>query len=285
MCCGGNLLSKAGHERKSPWFGRGHFRIRLGPPMTRRLALLLLEVACPIALVAIVWVWTAQADSIFFPPLESVFKAFDAVWLGSAFETDALPSLRRWGIAYVISVLIGVGIGVPMGLNPTARLVMGPVLAFLRTTPPPALLPIAMILMGIGDAMKISMIVLVCVFPVLLSTADGIAEVHPTARDVARTYQVPFFAELLRILLPSAASRIFAGMRTSCSLALTMIVLSEMFGSTNGIGYRILGALRSFAIADMWSGVLLIGLLGYAINIAFGWIEQRAIRWVRGATL
>lgn len=248
--------------------------------MKRRSGLLILELACPIALVAALWVWTAHADSFFFPPLESVFKAFGSLWLGSAFWQDAVPSLARWAAGFVLSVLIGVALGVPMGLNATARQLLEPLMEFFRSTPPPALLPIAVILLGIGDMMKVSMIVLVCVFPVLLSTADGIAEVHQTARDVARTYRIPFHAELFRILLPSAAQRILAGMRTSCSLALTMIVLSEMFGSTNGIGYRILSSLRGFSIPEMWSGVILIGLLGYLISIVFSWIEHHALRWL-----
>ncbi len=215
---------------------------------------------------------------MFFPPLDQIFKAFYTFWMGPALLNDALPSLMRWAAAYALCVLFGVAIGVPMGLSPAARHVVGPIVAFLRSTPPPALLPIAMIILGIGSAMQVSMIVLVCVFPVLLSTADGVAEIHPTIRDVATTYRIPFRAELVRILLPAAAPRILAGMKTSCSMALMMIVLSEMFGSTNGIGFQILGALRSFAIAEMWAGILLIGVLGYAINFAFGSMERSLLR-------
>jgi len=247
--------------------------------MSRAKRLLLLEIVSPIAIVAILWVWSARAGSFFFPPLLSICKAFNTVWLGSGLLNDAVPSLSRWAAAYAIALILGIALGVPLGLSPIAKRLLGPVMEFFRAIPPPAILPIAVILFGIGDAMKISIIVLVSIFPILISTADGVAEVHPTVRDVAKTYRIPFHAELFRILLPAASPRIFAGLRTSCTLALVMIVLSEMFGSTNGIGYRILGSLRSFSIPEMWSGIILIGLLGYCINLFFGWIERRALSW------
>ena len=247
--------------------------------MSRSARLLLLEALCPVALVGVLWMWSAHADAFFFPPLSSIFKAFNSVWLGPGLMNDAVPSLSRWAIAYAIATGLGVAVGVPLGLSPTARRVLGPVMEFIRATPPPAILPIAVILLGIGDTMKISIIVLVSIFPILISAADGVAEVHSTVRDVAKTYRIPFHAELFRILLPAASPRIFAGLRTSSTLALVMIVLSEMFGSTNGIGYRILVSLRSFSIPEMWSGVILIGLLGYGINLFFGWVERRSLSW------
>ncbi|MGE4337341.1 MAG: ABC transporter permease [Pigmentiphaga sp.] len=250
--------------------------------MISRLRSVGLEWAVPIALVAAIWFWTASADSFFFPPLKQVLHTFWNFWLaGPGLLNDALPSLGRWLAAYILCVILGVGIGIPMGLNQSAREIADPVLSFIRSTPPPALLPIAMIILGIGNAMQISMIVLVSVFPILLSTADGMAEIHATVRSVARAYRIPFFAALRLIFLPAAGPRILAGMRTSCSMALMMIILSEMFGSTNGIGYQILASLRSFAIAEMWSGIILIGVLGYLINVAFGWMEGRLLRWTR----
>jgi ABC-type nitrate/sulfonate/bicarbonate transport system permease component len=247
--------------------------------VSRSARLLALEIICPIVLVVIIWFWTQAANSFFFPPLSAIMTAFAKLWMGPALINDAVPSLARWGVAYVIAVVLGIAIGIPMGLSRTARDLFGPIIEFVRTTPPPAILPIAVILLGIGDLMKVSMIVLVCVFPILLSTADGVAEVHQTYRDVAKAYRIPFVSELFLILLPAAGPRIFAGLRTSCTLALVLIVLSEMFGSTNGIGYRILASLRSFAIPEMWSGVILLGLLGYAVDLGFGWGERRLLRW------
>jgi ABC-type nitrate/sulfonate/bicarbonate transport system permease component len=84
-------------------------------------------------------------------------------------------------------------------------------------------------------------------------------------------------------MLPAATPQIFAGMRTSLSLALILMVISEMVASTNGIGYFVLQSQRTFAIPEMWSGIILLGLLGYAFNGVFVLIEKRVLRWHRGA--
>ena len=88
---------------------------------------------------------------------------------------------------------------------------------------------------------------------------------------------------LLRVTLPAAAPQIFAGMRTSLSLALILMVISEMVASTNGIGFFVLQSQRSFAIPEMWAGILLLGLLGYALNLIFMLVERRVLAWHRGA--
>jgi ABC-type nitrate/sulfonate/bicarbonate transport system permease component len=84
-------------------------------------------------------------------------------------------------------------------------------------------------------------------------------------------------------MLPAAGPQIFAGMRTSLSLALILMVISEMVASTNGIGYFVLQSQRSFDIPEMWSGILLIGIIGYALNVVFLLIERRVLRWHRGS--
>jgi ABC-type nitrate/sulfonate/bicarbonate transport system permease component len=96
-------------------------------------------------------------------------------------------------------------------------------------------------------------------------------------------YDVSARDRLLRVTLPAASPQIFAGMRTSLSLALILMVISEMVASTNGIGYFVLQSQRSFAITEMWSGILLLGILGYVLNAVFLLIERRVLSWHRGA--
>jgi ABC-type nitrate/sulfonate/bicarbonate transport system permease component len=84
-------------------------------------------------------------------------------------------------------------------------------------------------------------------------------------------------------VLPAAAPQIFAGMRTSLSLALILMVISEMVASTNGIGYFVLQAQRRFNMPEMWSGIFVLGILGYALNAGFVLVERRVLRWHRGA--
>ena len=154
---------------------------------------------------------------------------------------------------------------------------------FLRAIPPPALLPFSIVVLGVGNSGKIFLIAFVCVWPVLLNTIDGVTAIDPTLRETARVYGVKGMDRLRRIVLPAACPQIFAGMRTSLSLALILMVISEMVASTDGIGFFVLQSQRSFAIPEMWSGILLLGLLGYVLNVIFILVERRVLAWHRGA--
>jgi ABC-type nitrate/sulfonate/bicarbonate transport system permease component len=197
--------------------------------------------------------------------------------------SDVLPSLARLGAGYAIALVAGVAIGVPLGLSRTARRAASPIVEFLRSIPPPALLPPAIVVVGVGNSMKALIIAFVCVWPVLLNTIDGITGIDPTLNDTTRVYGVRGLDRLRRVVLPAAGPQIFAGMRTSLSLAVILMVISEMVASTNGIGFFVLQSQRSFAIPEMWSGILLLGILGYLLNLAFALVERRVLDWHRGA--
>ncbi len=194
-----------------------------------------------------------------------------------------MPSLVRLGLGYLIACAVAVGVGLALGLSPRLRRATSPIVEFLRAIPPPALLPFGILVLGVGTSMKVFIIAFVCLWPVLLNTVDGVAGVDPTLRETARVYGIGRRDRLLRLTLPAAAPQIFAGMRTSLSLALILMVISEMVASTNGIGYFVLQSQRTFAIPEMWSGILLLGILGYALNAIFVLVERRVLRWHRGA--
>ncbi|PXY30102.1 nitrate ABC transporter permease [Prauserella sp. PE36] len=249
----------------------------------RGLLLIALEIAVPLAALAAWWVWSAGADSFYFPPLADILVTFADTWVFERVGSDVVPSLARLAAGFGIAVLAGVALGTALGLSETARRVAGPIVEFGRAVPPPALLPFGMLVLGVGDTMKIFVIAVVCVWPVLLNTVDGVRGVDPTMLDTARVYGITGTERLLRIVWPSALPQVFAGMRTSLSLALILMVISEMVASTEGIGYFVLESQRSFAIPEMWSGILLLGLLGYLLNAGLALVERRVLRWHRGA--
>jgi ABC-type nitrate/sulfonate/bicarbonate transport system permease component len=249
----------------------------------RRALPIALEIAVPVALLVVWGVWSAQAQTFYFPPLTDILEQFRDTWLFERVGSDVLPSLARLGAGYALAVLAGVLAGIPLGLSRTARRAASPLVEFLRAIPPPALLPPAIVLIGIGDTMKVLIIAFVCVWPVLLNTIDGITGIDPTLNDTARVYGVRGADRLRRIVLPAASPQIFAGMRTSLSLAVILMVISEMVASTNGIGFFVLESQRSFAIPEMWSGILLLGILGYVLNLVFVGVERRVLAWHRGA--
>jgi ABC-type nitrate/sulfonate/bicarbonate transport system permease component len=242
-----------------------------------------LEVLVPLLLLGLWAIWSAGTDTFYYPPLTEILEKFSETWLFERVGSDVVPSLLRLTAGYFLAVFVAVLVGIPLGLNDTARRAAAPIVEFLRAIPPPALLPLAIVVIGVGNSMKVLLIAFVCLWPVLLNTIDGIRGIDPTLNETVRIYGVRGLTRLRLVTLPAAAPQIFAGMRTSLSLALIMMVISEMVASTNGIGFFVLQSQRSFAIPEMWSGILLLGILGYVLNLIFILVERRVLAWHREA--
>jgi ABC-type nitrate/sulfonate/bicarbonate transport system permease component len=249
----------------------------------RRLLGIGLEIAVPILLLVLWGLLSANSQSFYFPPLTKILTTFKDTWLFDRFGSDAIPSLLRLAAGYALACIVAIALGVALALVPALRRAADPIVQFLRAIPPPALLPFGILVLGVGTGMKVFVIAFVCLWPVLLNTMDGIAGLDPTLTDTSRVYGISTRDKILYVLMPAAAPQIFAGMRTALSLALILMVISEMVASTNGIGYFVLQSQRSFAIPEMWSGIVLLGILGYVLNLIFSLVERRVLRWHRGA--
>jgi ABC-type nitrate/sulfonate/bicarbonate transport system permease component len=241
------------------------------------------EIAVPIAILVAWQLWTVHAHSTKFPRLSTILVTFRDMWLFSQFGTHVLPSLERIGMGFAIAVIAGIALGIPLGLSRWGRLWAMPHIEFWRAMPPPALLPISIVLLhSIGNVQKVSFIAFFCLFPVLLNTIDGVRGIDPTLIETARSYNVPRLERIRRLVLPAAAPQIAAGMRTSLSLAVIVMVLSEYFSSTSGVGYVLLISKNTFQLAPMWAAIVLIGVLGYLLNVLFLIAERRLLAWHRG---
>ena len=252
-------------------------------PGKARAAKIAVEIAVPIAILVLWQAWTVHASSPYFPRLSTILVEFRDMWLFSQFGTHVVPSLERIGLGFLIAVVAGIAIGIPLGLSRWARLWAMPHIEYWRAIPPPALLPISIILLhSIGDRQKVTFIAFFCLFPILLNTIDGVRAIDPTLLETARSFNVPKRERIRRLVLPAAAPQIAAGMRTSLSLAVIIMVLAEYFSSTSGVGYVLLISKNTFEFSPMWAAILLIGLLGYVLNVIFLLVERRLLAWHRG---
>jgi len=187
-------------------------------------------------------------------------------------------------VGYFFATVIGVTIGIIIGSFKKIYQLLDPVLQFWRAIPATAIIPVGILLIGIGDQMKIVVICFGAMWPILINSADG-ARLVPTERlDTARIFGLTPIETLLRVIVPSASPMIAAGMRTGLSIAFIMIVVSEMIGSTDGLGYYILQAQRTFAIPEMYGGIGLLAILGYLLNVLFVQVEKRVLAWHYGQT-
>jgi ABC-type nitrate/sulfonate/bicarbonate transport system permease component len=241
------------------------------------------EIAVPLAILAAWQWWTVQAERQEFPRLSTILVEFRELWLFSQFGEHVVPSLTRIALGFGLAVVVGVALGIPIGLSRIARLWTMPHIEYWRAMPPPALLPISVILLhSIGNVQKVSFIAFFCVFPILLNTIDGVRGIDPTLVDTARSYGIRGWERIRRVVLPAALPQIAAGMRNSLSLAVIIMVLAEYFSSTSGVGYVLLISKNTFEMAPMWAAILLIGALGYLLNLVFLLAERRLLAWHRG---
>jgi ABC-type nitrate/sulfonate/bicarbonate transport system permease component len=243
--------------------------------------------------VAVGWqLATTGGRSIFFPPLTEILAQARRSWLSGpasslfltpAVASDVVPSLGRLLGGWLLAVVAGVSVGTAIGLVRNLADYLDPVIEFVRAIPPPALIPPFIVVLGLGSDMKIALIAVGVVWPILLNTIDGVRSVDPVLVDTGRTLRTGRPRRLAYIVLPSAAPRIFAGLRVSLSLSLILMVISEMVAATGGIGFTIVQAERSFAIKQMWAGIVLLGVLGYLLNTLLLLVERRVLAWHRGA--
>ena len=234
-------------------------------------------------LVLVIWgIWASASPAPFFPSPLIIFEAFVDTWVGPAFVTDVLPSLGRLALGIVLSVLVGIVAGTLIGLVRWLRDLLEPMLEFFRAIPPPVLIPIVAVLLGPTDTMKVTVIVAGSVWPVLLNTIDGVRATDSVMTETARSFALTPVERIRYLVLPAASPRIMAGTRQSMSIALILMVISEMFYSSSGLGYRIVYFQRNYLIAEMWSGILLLGLIGVLLAGIFGFVERRVLRWYHG---
>lgn len=223
------------------------------------------------------------------PPVTDILATFGALWTDKPFPeqtfvAQTFATLWRMAVGYLLAAVLGIGLGLMMGRSQAVADLFNPLVEFLRPMPPVALIPLLLLLVGIGDQMRLIVIVYASFFPVLLNTVDGVRAVHPTLLDVARTFRVSRHDLLRRVILPAALPQIVAGLRISLAIALIVALVSEMVGATNGLGYFILQQQRSLRIRETYAGLVLLALLGFALNALFLLAESRILAWHRAST-
>lgn len=233
----------------------------------------------PIILIAIWWIASIVSPSFFVPTPPKLASTFVETWIGPRLWEDVLPSILRFLAGTGLAIVIGVLLGLVVGLNRPLRYLTEPVFEFFRALPPPVLIPVLMLLFGVTDWMKIMVILLGAIWPVVLNTVEGVRAADSVQSDTSRSYGIHGFDRIRYQVLPSASPQIFAGIRQSLPIGLMLMIISEMFAATSGLGFTVIQFQRRFAIPEMWSGILVLGLLGYFVAVLFRFVERRVLRW------
>ena len=188
-------------------------------------------------------------------------------------------TLRAWGPGLLIAAFGGVVAGLVLGLMPRVEVLTRPVLEFIRPIPSVALVPVALIVLGLGFTMEVALIAFASIWPVLFSAKAGVEGVDPRYLETGRILGLGKAARMWRIVCPAALPAIATGVRTAAAIALVLAITVELVTGQSGIGLYLQTARVNGQVAETWAAILSAGVLGYGLNTAFLAIERRILGW------
>ena len=234
--------------------------------------------------VSLIALWQVLADlqlvsPIFFPsPMRAVSVLVSRIADGSIWVSLGATAARM-AIGWMLASAVGVILGAAIGSSRLARDLLAPTLEFVRPLPASAVIPVAILFLGLTNAMSLTVIAFGAIWPVLLASIHGFASVQRELKDVAHVLGFGKREFMMKMALPSALPDIMAGLRVSLAISLILTVVTEMQSSLPGLGWDIFSAQRSYRSADLYAGLIMLGALGLTVNYFILLVERRALRW------
>lgn len=221
---------------------------------------------------------------IYIPPVTKIFRALYEIIISGELPLHYAHSFYRTFLGYFIATILAVSLGIVIGWSQTAFNLTEPLIELCRPIPSPAIIPMVILLLGIGNEMKVFIIAWACFWPILVNTVDGVRGVDRVLVDTARTFGSTQGEILRKIILPATSPNIVTGMRIALAVALILTVISEMIAGRNGIGFYILDSERTFRVPEMYAGTFSLAAVGYGLNRAFVAADQKFMGWYKGLT-
>lgn len=224
---------------------------------------------------------TGVFDIRFFPPPSDVLVHLFTVSPEEGILKDIGASLYRIFFGYTLGVSAGIALGVAIGLSTRVRVIFYPIIALLYPIPKIAILPLIMLIFGIGDLSKIVVVFIGSFFLVLINTVHGVASINKIYHQVGQVYRIPRRYFVLRIILPGSLPAIFTGLKLAIGYSLVIVVAAEFSGANAGIGYLIWQSWETFSILSMYAGIFVIAALGFIFTFGLEYLEKRLLPWVQ----
>ncbi|HWL13193.1 MAG TPA: ABC transporter permease, partial [Ureibacillus sp.] len=218
-------------------------------------------------------------DRAFFPALTEVFGAWWEMITSGELWNHFSASITRSITGFILALTIAIPLGLLIGWYPLARDLLNPAFEVFRNTATLALLPVFMLLLGIGEISKVSIVFYACTFPILLNTIAAVKNVDPLLIKSARSMNVSSIKLFAKVILPASVPTMFTGIRMAGTGCILVLIAAEMIGAKEGLGYFITYAQYNFLIPEMYAGILTISALGLMVNFGLGKLEKRFSRW------
>lgn len=247
---------------------KGHFHL-----LTNFLLTMILPV-----MILLLWEWGVRCGKIngnVIPPPTKLFSTFGQLVVSGRLTEGLMISFRRVLEGFAIASIAGILIGFLMGLFASVNRMLSSVINILRPIPVIALIPIFIMILGVGEAANLSIIIIGAVWPILLNTVAGVLSVDQKLVEVAYVYGLSRKKIVFQIVLPSALNHILTGLRLGIGGAWVSVVAAEMIGATSGIGYMIMFAKSLAQAANMYVLVLVIGVIGFLVDRILLLVQER----------
>lgn len=223
-------------------------------------------------------------NPLWFPgPMDTLRKLWSLITAGEM-TVPVVETLRRMVSGFFVASVLGVLIGGAIASFDFLRRLLDPTVEFLRPLPASALIPVVILVLGYSEKMIVVVVVLGAIWPILLASIHGFRSLDPRLLEVAELLQMSPWARAIKLQLPSALPSIFSGIRVSMSIAIIVTVAAEMLSSQGGVGFLMLMGARSFHSTEVFSGILVLGVIGLTTNALLGLVEQLLIKWPVEAT-
>jgi ABC-type nitrate/sulfonate/bicarbonate transport system permease component len=240
-----------------------------------------------LAFAAILFFWeiTSRAApklQLYVPAISQILWVLGQLLLSGAIARHLGVTLARFLEGYLFAATMAVSLGIVLGYFRSLHSWLEMLIEFLRPMPSVAIIPVAILILGIGDSMIVAVTVYASMWPILINTIDGVRRIESTLIDTGRTFGLSRGQILWQIILPGASSYIVTGLRIGLSIALILVTTAEMIAGSKGLGFFILDEERSMNSGNMYAGIILVAVLGYALNRGFLTLEAKAMKWQRG---
>ncbi|MFC4589622.1 ABC transporter permease [Sphaerisporangium corydalis] len=218
-------------------------------------------------------------DRRYLPPFSAMVEALAGQAGTAEFWRSLLETLRGWALGLGIAMVAGVVLGLVIGGVPVARTATTSTIEFLRPIPSVALIPLAVLLFGTDLRSTLLIVVYATFWQVLVQVLYGVRDVDPVARETARSYRFRPLTQVRTVLWPTALPYVLTGFRLGAAVALILEITGELVIGSPGLGRQIAEAQNSGAVPAMYALVIVVGLIGVAVNAAARATERRALRW------
>lgn len=232
----------------------------------------------PLALALLLWQLLGDPRSRSFPPPSTWFAAIAQMWSAGTLAPALLSTLLTFLFGALLALVVGVAVGVIIGLSPVLERALAPLMDFFRTLPPPVIVSVSALILGITFQAGVVIVAFSVVWPILLNTVTAVRTVPPVRLEMARSANLPAAARFTKVLLPSLLPGIAVGFKVALSTALVITLLVDLIASASGIGRLLIINQQMFRADAVWGLLFIIGTVGYLLNVVVVLVEKWLFR-------